>query len=123
MVTSCSTTQYSPIRTPGPIVASGETRAVDAMPAEGSIPDTLGDAAVTVLHAVVLIEGRNRSERFVVEALFAEPFLQILFEIVQRLELVGGRRAAHPAGRAEKLLVSAVHQHSDFAANEDARAF
>src|SRR5258707_8374827 len=109
MVTSESTMQYSPMRTRGPIDAPGSTRAVGAITAPGSIPGTLGDAAVAVFHAVVLIEGGDGAERDVVETFFAEDLHQVLFEIVQGLEMVRGRGLPNSCGRAEKFLKSAVH--------------
>src|SRR5262249_41115409 len=83
--------------------------------AEGSIPDTLGDAAVAVLNAIVLIEGGHRAQRFVVQALLPQRFLEILLEIVQRLELIRSSRDPHTTGSAEELLEAAVHQHTDLA--------
>src|SRR5258708_34136899 len=89
MVTSESTMQYSPMRTPGPIDAPGSTRAVGAITAPGSIPGTLRNAAVAVFHAVVLVEGGDGAERDIVETLFAQLLHQVLLEIVQGLEMVG----------------------------------
>src|SRR5260370_687554 len=110
------------MRAPGPITASGDTRAVGATMAEGSIPGTLGHAAVAVLHAIVLVESGDGAERFVVQALFAERFLEVLFEIVQGLQVVRSGRAPEAAGRAEDLLVPQVHQDADLAAVQDAGA-
>src|SRR5947209_20591708 len=101
MVTSGSTMQNSPMRVPGPMVAAGDTRAVGATVAEGSIPGTLGHAVVAILHAIVEVEGGDGAERFVVEALLAERFLEVLFELVQGLELIGGRGKAMPGWREE----------------------
>src|SRR4051794_10230752 len=119
MTTSGSITQNSPTRAPAPITASGETRAVGAMTAEGSIPDTLGHAAVAAFHAIVLVESGNRPQRFVIEALLAERFLEILFEIVQRLEMIGGSGDANSLGSAEEFLETAVDQDADFVADQN----
>src|SRR5262249_42938278 len=114
--------QYSPIRTPGPIDASGATRAVGAMMADGSIPDTLGDAAVAILDAVVLIDGRNGAQPLVVQALLTEDFFQVRFERVQALEMVRSRRDFDAARRAKKLLIAAIDKDADLATDQHAGA-
>src|ERR1035438_158763 len=73
------------------------------------LPDALGHAAVAVLHAVVEIIRRNGAERLVVEALQSQPFLQILLELVQRLQLGRQRRLALSRRSAEEFLVAAIH--------------
>src|SRR4051794_10015582 len=91
IATSGSMMQNSPMRVPGPMVASRETRAVWATVAEGSIPGTLGHAAVAVLHAIVEVESGHGAERFVVQALFAERLLEVFFEVVKGFKLISGR--------------------------------
>src|SRR5882724_11899588 len=122
MTTSGSITQNSPMRTPGPITASAETRAVGATIAEGSIPGTLGHAAVAVFDAIVLIERRDRPQRFVIEALLAERFLEVLFESVKRLEVIGRGGNANSLWRAEEFLEAAIHEHADLVADQNAGA-
>src|SRR5262249_1059224 len=112
--------QYSPMRAPGPTTASEETRAVGAMTAEGSIPDTLGDAAVTVLNAVVEIVGRDGPEGLVVKRFLAQPFLEVLFEIVESLELIRLGGQPHSLRGAEELLITAVHQEANLIADQNA---
>src|SRR5262249_42908761 len=114
MVTSGSITQYSPMRTLGPIVAPGSTRAVGAIDAEGSIPDTFRNAAIGVFDTVVLVKGGYGAERLVVQVRFAERFLQFDFEVVQRFELIGSGRFFDSRRSAEEFLESPVHQNPDF---------
>src|SRR5262245_20428542 len=122
MQTSGSTMQYSPIRTPGPIAAPESTRAVAAMVAEGSIPDTFRDAAIAVLDAIILIEGGNCPQRLVVQALQTERLLQIFFKIVQRFQMIRSGRYSNALRRPEELLEAAVHQDADFATDQDSGA-
>src|ERR1022692_571819 len=87
------------------------------------LPDALGHAAVAVLHAVVEIIRRNGAKRLVVQALQSQPLLQILLELVQRLQLGRQRRLALPRRSAEEFLVAAIHQGSDLAAHQNAGQF
>src|SRR5437870_5137300 len=120
--TSGSITQNSPMRTLAPMTAWGSTRAVGAMTAEGSagtlFPDALGDAAIAVLDAIVLIQGGDGAQTVVVKALQAQGLAQVFFKVMQGLELVRGGGFSFPRRSEEELLKSAVHQDADFSTHE-----
>src|ERR1035437_7849543 len=85
-------------------------------------PGALRDAAVAILHAIVLVKRGYGPQPLVVQALESETFLKVGFESVQRLKVVRQRRLLLPAGRAEEFLESAVHQHGNLAGHPYARA-
>ena len=86
-------------------------------------PGPLGHALVTVLHAIVLIKSRNRTEGFVVKAGLAERFFEVFLEIVKRAQVGSEGRLPFAAGRLKKLLETTVNQHSDFAVHDDPGGF
>src|SRR5438046_280381 len=110
------------MRTLAPMTAWGSTRAVGAMTAEGSartlFPDALGDAAIAVLDAIVLIQGGDGAQTVVVKALQAQGLAQVFFKVMQRFELVRGGRLSFSRRSEEELLEPAVHQYADLSAHE-----
>src|ERR1035437_7744087 len=54
-------------------------------------PGALGDAAVAILHATVLVKRGHGPQPLVVQALEPEPLLEVAFDSVQRLEFVRQR--------------------------------
>ena len=72
---------------------------------------------VAVFDAVVLIGLAHRAQRFVVQAGQAEGFFQFFGELLQGFEVVGGG-GDFGLGGFQKLLVAAVDQLGDFAADQ-----
>src|SRR5439155_14281310 len=64
----------------------------------------------------------DRAERFVVQALLAETFLEVFLEFVQGHQFAGQRGLLGTLRRAEEFLVSGIHQRSDFAAHQNSGA-
>ena len=86
-------------------------------------PLTLGHTLVPILHAVVLVESRDRTEGLVVQASQAERFVEVFLEIVKGAQVGGEGRSSLAAGRLKKLLVTTVDQGADFAVHDDAGGF
>src|SRR5512143_3337044 len=84
--------------------AAAEARRMQSGRRMALFPDSIAAAGVAVFHAVVEVEGRNGSQRFVVVALFAEGFAHVLVERVERLLFVGGRGLLFAGRRAEEFL-------------------
>src|SRR6185437_3320169 len=86
------------------------------------LPNPFGNPAVAVGHPIIQIEGGNGTEAFVVIAFLAESFLEVLFEVVELLELIGGRGLLFAGLRAEELLVAGIDQRADLAPHHDSCA-
>src|SRR5262249_31932557 len=75
-----------------------------------------GHAAITVLHPIVEIKRRNRTQCFVVKRIEPQRLPQIVLEAVQRFQLGGERGLSRATGNLEEFLEPGVDQLADSAA-------
>jgi len=78
------------------------------------------DSLIAILDAIVKMQVRGGAQALVVQARQAETFLQILLEVVQRLELGCVRRHLLRGRRSPEHLIAAIYQERDFVADQQA---
>ena len=79
-------------------------------------------ALVTAFHAIVDIQIRDCSQRFVIQTLQSQGFAQIFLKILDCFELFRKSRLASPAGSRKKLLETDIGETTDFLPHHDTGA-